>query len=111
MHARKRVKSQEELLKLSERLLSQKKHDQQKLYRCRTPELECSAKGKARKKYEFGRKVSMAATSCDNWIVGIKLNHSNPTLDIHLPMFKTDTTHFGESGNDTNRYHFYRGHT
>ena len=111
MHARKRVKSQEELLKLSERLLSQKKHDKHKLYSCLAPEVECISKGKAHKKHEFGCKVSVAATSRDNWIVGIKAHHGNLMTAIHLPMFNTDTMNFWKSGNDTNCYHCYRGHT
>jgi IS5 family transposase len=68
----------EELLQLSERLLSQKKHDKHKLYSCHAPEVECIAKGKAHKKYEFGCKVSVATTSRDNWIVGIQAHHGNP---------------------------------
>ena len=68
----------EKLLLLSERLLHQKRHDTNKLYSCHAPEVECIAKGKTHKKYEFGCKVSVAATSRDNWIVGIKAHHGNP---------------------------------
>jgi len=42
------------------------------------PEVECIAKGKAHKKYEFGCKVSLVNTSRDNWIVGIQALHGNP---------------------------------
>lgn len=48
----------EELLQLSERLLGQKKHDKHKLYSCHAPEVECIAKGKAHKKYEFGSHIT-----------------------------------------------------
>jgi len=68
----------EELLQRSERLLQQKKHDTNKLYSCHAPEVECISKGKTHKKYEFGCKVSVAATSRDNWIVGIQAHHGNP---------------------------------
>ena len=75
----------EELLRRSERLLRQTKHDKEKLYSCHAPEVECIAKGKTHKKYEFGCKVGVAATSRDNWIVGIQAHHGNPydghTLD------------------------------
>jgi IS5 family transposase len=68
----------DELLCLSERLLAQQQHDTNKLYSCHAPEVECISKGKAHKRYEFGCKVSVAATSRDNWIVGIQAHHGNP---------------------------------
>ena len=101
MHAKKRVQSQEESLRLSERLVSQKKHDKHKLYRCHAPEGECISKVKAQKKYECGCKMSMSVTSRYNWIVGINAHNGNPMSAIHLPMFNTDTTHGVESGNET----------
>jgi IS5 family transposase len=68
----------ERLLQLSERLFNQKKNDKEKLYSIHEPEVECIAKGKASKKYEFGCKVSVASTSRDNWVLGIKAHHGNP---------------------------------
>lgn len=68
----------DELLVVSERLLRQQKHDNHKLYSCHAPEVECISKGKVHKRYEFGCKVSVAATSRDNWIVGIQAHHGNP---------------------------------
>lgn len=67
-----------ELLHLSERLLAQKRDDTKKLYSIHAPEVECIAKGKAHKRYEFGCKVSVATTSRDNWFVGIQAHHGNP---------------------------------
>lgn len=67
-----------ELLQLSQRLLTQKRHDKHKLYSLHAPEVECISKGKAHKKYEFGCKVSVATTSKDNWIVGVEALHDNP---------------------------------
>jgi len=67
-----------ELLHSAKRLLQQKRHDKNKLYSLHTPEVECIAKGKAHKKYEFGCKVSVVTTSRDNWIVGVEALHNNP---------------------------------
>ena len=67
-----------ELLQLSQRLLTQKRNDKNKLYSLHAPEVECISKGKAHKKYEFGCKVSVATTSKDNWIVGVEALHHNP---------------------------------
>ena len=44
------------------RLLAQQRNDKNKLYALHAPEAECIAKGNAHKKYEFGIKVSLAAT-------------------------------------------------
>jgi len=52
------------------RLLAQQCHDHNKLYSLHAPEVECIAKGKVHKKYEFGVKVSLAVTQRDNFIVG-----------------------------------------
>lgn len=68
----------EDLLYLSERLLAQKRDDKNKLYSIHAPEVECIAKGKIHKRYEFGCKVSVATTSRDNWFVGIQAHHGNP---------------------------------
>lgn len=60
------------LLSLTQRLLTQKRHDKNKLYSLHAPDVECISKGKAHKKYEFDCKVSVATTSKDNWIVGVE---------------------------------------
>ena len=52
------------------RLLAQQRNDHHKLYSLHAPEVECLAKGKVHKKYEFGVKVSLAVTQRDNFIVG-----------------------------------------
>ena len=41
------------------RILNQKKEDKEKIYSWHAPEVECIAKGKANKPYEFGCKVSL----------------------------------------------------
>lgn len=67
-----------ELLDNAKRILNQQRHDKNKLYSLHAPEVECIAKGKVHKKYEFGCKVSVVTTSKDNWIVGIEALHNNP---------------------------------
>jgi IS5 family transposase len=67
-----------ELLKNAKRIQMQKKDDKQKLYSVHAPEVECIAKGKAHKKYEFGCKTSVATTANSNWIVAAQAHHGNP---------------------------------
>jgi IS5 family transposase len=67
-----------ELLLLSDKLLSQQRSDKDKLYSIHAPEVECIAKGKARKKYEFGNKVSVVSTSRKGLVIGTKSFHGNP---------------------------------
>jgi transposase, IS5 family len=47
------------LLERAERIRTQKRSDKNKLYALHAPEVECISKGKARKPYEFGVKVSL----------------------------------------------------
>lgn len=67
-----------ELLALASRLLSQERGSKKKIYSVHAPEVECIAKGKAHKRYEFGCKSSIATTSQGNWIVGAEALHGNP---------------------------------
>ncbi len=46
----------------AERIRTQQRHDKNKLYALHAPEVECIGKGKGRKPYEFGFKVSLAVT-------------------------------------------------
>ena len=68
----------QEVFALAERLLAQKRSDKNKLYAVHAPEVECIAKGKAHKRYEFGCKVSVVTTSKKNWVVGVDACHGNP---------------------------------
>jgi len=61
----------DELL-LTEQLFDQKKKSKNKLYSLHAPEVECIAKGKVHKKYEFGVKVSVTTTNRDNFVVGMQ---------------------------------------
>jgi transposase, IS5 family len=66
------------LLALGKRLEEQQREDKNKLYSVHAPEVECSAKGKAHKRYEFGCKVSVAATSKGCWLVAANAQPGNP---------------------------------
>src|SRR5579859_4785838 len=50
----------QKLLATAHRIHAQQRHDKNKIYSIHEPEVECIAKGKADKKYEFGNKVSVA---------------------------------------------------
>jgi IS5 family transposase len=58
-------------------------HDKNKLYALHAPEVECLAKGKARKPYEFGVKVSLAVTYKQGLMVGARSFPGNP-FDGHI---------------------------
>jgi IS5 family transposase len=49
-----------------------------KIYSWHAPEVECIAKGKAHKKYEFGCKASLATTNAGNFVVGAMAHHGRP---------------------------------
>lgn len=66
------------LLQTAQRILTQQRQDKQKVYSVHEPSVECISKGKAHKRYEFGCKVSVAATSRGGWFVGAKAIHGNP---------------------------------
>ena len=65
-------------LDISTRIFTQQRHDKNKVYSVHQPHVECISKGKAHKRYEFGCKVSVAATSRGGWFVGAKAIHGNP---------------------------------
>jgi IS5 family transposase len=66
------------LLAVSRRIFDQKKDDKDKVYSVHAPEVVCISKGKAHKRYEFGCKVSVAATSRGGWFVGAMALSGNP---------------------------------
>jgi transposase, IS5 family len=66
------------LLEISKRIHKQQRQDKDKAYSVHAPEVECISKGKAHKRYEFGCKVSVAATSKGGWFVGAMAVHGNP---------------------------------
>jgi len=66
------------LLERAERIRTQQRHDKNKLYAMHAPEVECIGKGKARKPYEFGVKVSLAVTHKQGLMVGARAFPGNP---------------------------------
>lgn len=67
----------------------------EKIYSWHAPEVECIAKGKAHKKYEFGCKASLASTNKSNFIVAAIAHHGRPydghTLGAVLTQIKALT--------------------
>jgi IS5 family transposase len=82
-----------------------------KIYSWHAPEVECIAKGKARKKYEFGCKASLASTNAGNFIVGAMAHHGRPfdghTLGTVLEHIENMT---GVKPHEANVDLGYRGH-
>ncbi len=66
------------ILAISKRILAQQRHDKDKLYSVHAPEVECIAKGKAHKKYEFGVKVGITVTQASNFVLGARSLPGNP---------------------------------
>jgi transposase, IS5 family len=100
-----------ELITLGERLLGQTRNSKHKVYSVHASEVECIAKGKAHKRYEFGCKTSVATTSKNNWIVGVEALHGNPydghTLSGTIQQVERLT---GHSPHDVMVDQGYRGH-
>jgi IS5 family transposase len=70
--------SMRSLLDVSKRIVNQSRHHKNKVYSVHEPMVDCISKGKAHKRYEFGCKVSVAATSRGGWFVGALAFHGNP---------------------------------
>jgi transposase, IS5 family len=100
-----------ELVAMAQRLLAQTRTSKNKLYSVHAPEVECISKGKAHKRYEFGCKASVAATSKNNWIVGTHALHGNPydghTLGGAIKQVERLT---GQTPQDVMVDQGYRGH-
>lgn len=112
-----------------EKLLYQRPGDDDRLYALHTPEVECIGKGKARTRYEFGIKTSIAVTNaCANagqFIVGAMTRPGNPydghTLDAQLSQTERITgvkvlrayvdRGYREHGVDPQRTEVYVAHT
>ena len=66
------------LLEIAKRIHAQQRQDKGKVYSVHAPEVECIAKGKAHKPYEFGVKVGVVSTSKESFVVGMKSLPGNP---------------------------------
>ncbi|MCA3468752.1 MAG: transposase, partial [Rhodobacter sp.] len=65
-------------LALVSHLLHQPPKDADKIYALHEPEVDCISKGKARVRYEFGCKVSVATTLDEGFVVGMRSFPGNP---------------------------------
>jgi transposase, IS5 family len=74
----KLLPKQAQVVSVAQRIVTQQRTDHGKVYSVHAPEVECIAKGKVQKHYEFGCKVRIVTTSRHNWIVGIDAEHDNP---------------------------------
>ena len=72
-------------LVLVSRLLHQNPKGHGKIYALHEPEVDCISKGKARKRYEFGTKVSLATTIDEGFVVGMRALPGNPYDGHTLP--------------------------
>jgi transposase, IS5 family len=76
------------VLARADQIRTQTRHTKNKLYALHAPEVECISKGKARNRYEFGVKVSLAITHQQGLMVGAKRFTGNPfdghTLNAQL---------------------------
>jgi len=99
------------LLATARRIHAQQRHDKNKIYSVHEPEVECIAKGKADKKYEFGNKVSVAVSSRGGWFVGTKSFTGNP-YDGHTlaEQIKQVETLLGSRVEEVHVDMGYRGH-
>jgi transposase, IS5 family len=68
----------DKLLQTAHRIYAQQRQDKDKIYSVHEPEVQCIAKGKAGKQYEYGNKVSVAVSSRGGWFVGVKSFTGNP---------------------------------
>ncbi len=70
------------MLRIASRIHSQPRKrsegDPPKLYSVHAPEVECIAKGKANKQYEFGVKVGIVSTSKESFVIGATSLPGNP---------------------------------
>ena len=67
-----------DMLWLTSRLLAQTPKSKDKIYALHEPEVDCISKGKARVRYEFGTKVSIATTIDEGFVVGMRALPGNP---------------------------------
>jgi len=101
------------LLDLAQRLFRQKREDKNKIYSLHAPEVECIAKGKAHKKYEFGCKGSFVTSSKGNFVLGAMALHGSPYDGHTLEKAINQTNQLLPGGHEVEHAHVdqgYRGH-
>jgi IS5 family transposase len=99
------------LLEVAHRIQVQQRHDKNKIYSVHEPEVECIAKGKAGKQYEFGNKVSVAVSSRGGWFVGAKSFTGSPYDGHTLAAQMKQVDHLiGDRVSEVHVDMGYRGH-
>lgn len=77
-----RTERMDKLLEIAKRIHGQPRKrsegDPPNLYSVHAPEVECIAKGKVHKQYEFGVKVGIVSTSNERFVIGAKSLPGNP---------------------------------
>ena len=63
---------------LADLVLTQERHTKGKVYSMHAPEVECIAKGKVHRPYEFGVKTSLATTAWGRFALGAMSLPGNP---------------------------------
>ena len=96
------LKIYNEQFELYQRVITQAKHDKDKIYSLHEPHIYCIAKGKDHKQYEYGTKASIVSTKDSGIIIGVaahKINeHDSKTLEAALTNAnKNRTTHIKEA--------------
>lgn len=100
----------EKLLEVAKRIHVQQRHDKNKVYSVHEPQVACIAKGKAHKRYEFGAKVSVAATSRGGWLVGAMAMPGNPYDGHTLARALAQVERLGRAPEQAFVDQGYRGH-
>jgi IS5 family transposase len=100
----------ENLMEIAKRIHAQDRHDKNKVYSVHEPRVECIAKGKAHKRYEFGAKVSVAATSRGGWFVGAMAMAGNPYDGHTLAATLAQVERLGRAPQQAFVDQGYRGH-
>lgn len=100
----------ENLMEIAKRIHVQERHDKNKIYSVHEPQVECIAKGKAHKRYEFGTKVSVAATSRGGWLVGAMARPGNPYDGHTLAAALAQVERLGRAPQQAFVDQGYRGH-
>lgn len=99
------------LLEIARRIHTQQRNDKNKVYSVHAPEVECIAKGKVHKRYEFGVKIGVVSTNKESFVVGIKSLPGNP-YDGHTLAASLDQVHrlTGVAPEEAYVDRGYRGH-
>ena len=84
----KQKEKYQELFIILNKITRQKRGDKNKIYSIHEPEVNCIAKGKEAKKFEFGNKSGIVLTKTSKIVVGALAFEGNPydghTLEAHL---------------------------